>query len=90
MATQTQVQVIDADAHVVETERTWDYLEPSEQKYRPLLYTSPDDPITQYWVIDNQVRGLRFPTLAEQTVREMSRRSGRAMATPGRVPAHCG
>ena len=28
MATQTQVQVIDADAHVVETERTWDYLEP--------------------------------------------------------------
>ena len=32
MATQTQVQVIDADAHVVETELTWDYLEPSEQK----------------------------------------------------------
>ncbi len=82
MATQTQVQVIDADAHVVETERTWDYLEPSEQKYRPLLYASPDDPVSQYWVIDNQVRGLRFPTLAEQTVREMSRRSGRAMATP--------
>ena len=82
MATPTQVQVIDADAHVVETERTWDYLEPSEQKYRPLLYTSPDDPVSQYWVIDNQVRGLRFPTLAEQTVREMSRRSGRAMATP--------
>ncbi len=27
MATQTQVQVIDADAHVVETERTWDYLD---------------------------------------------------------------
>jgi len=61
MATQTQVQVIDADAHVVETERTWGYLEPSEQKYRPLLYTSPDDPVSQYWVIDNQVRGLRFP-----------------------------
>src|SRR5712692_5310099 len=82
MAIQTQVQVIDADAHVVETERTWDYLEPSEQKYRPLLYASPHDPVSQYWVIDNQVRGLRFPTLAEQTVREMSRRSGRAMATP--------
>ncbi len=46
MAIQTQVQVIDADAHVVETERTWDYLEPSEQKYRPLLYTSPDDPVS--------------------------------------------
>ena len=82
MATHTQVQVIDADAHVVETERTWDYLEPSEQRYRPLLYTSPDDPVSQYWVIDNQVRGLRFPTLAEQTVRDMSRRSGREMTTP--------
>ena len=30
MATQTKLQVIDADAHVIETERTWDYLEPSE------------------------------------------------------------
>ena len=40
MTTQVKVQVIDADAHVVETDRTWDYLEPSEQKYRPLLYTS--------------------------------------------------
>ena len=38
MTTQVKVQVIDADAHVVETERTWDYLEPSEQKYRPMLY----------------------------------------------------
>ena len=25
MALHTQIQVIDADAHVVETERTWDY-----------------------------------------------------------------
>jgi hypothetical protein len=25
--------VIDADAHVVENERVWDYLEPSEEKY---------------------------------------------------------
>ncbi len=82
MAIQTQVQVIDADAHVVETERTWDYLAPSEQKYRPLLYASPDDPVSQYWVIDGKIRGLRFPSLTEQTVREMSQRSGRQMATP--------
>jgi uncharacterized protein len=82
MAIHTQVQVIDADAHVVETERTWDYLAPSEQKYRPLLYASPDDLISQYWVIDGKIRGLRFPSLTEQTVREMSQRSGRQMATP--------
>ena len=82
MAIHTQMQVIDADAHVVETERTWDYLAPSEQKYRPLLYASPDDPISQYWVIDGKIRGLRFPSLTEHTVREMSQRSGRQMATP--------
>ena len=29
MATHTRLPVIDADAHVIETERTWDYLEPS-------------------------------------------------------------
>ena len=27
--------VIDADAHVVETRSTWEYLDPSQQKYRP-------------------------------------------------------
>ena len=27
--------IIDADAHVIETERTWDYLDESERKYRP-------------------------------------------------------
>ena len=82
MATQVKLQVIDADTHVVETEHTWDYLEPSEQKHRPLLYSSPHDPVSQYWVIDNKVRGLRFPTLGEQTVRAMSRRSGRHLETP--------
>lgn len=81
MATQTELQIIDADAHVMETEHTWDYLEPSEQRYRPLLYSSPNDAVSQYWVIDNKVRGFRFPTLAEQTVKEMSHRSGRNMET---------
>jgi len=38
MSKSTDFVVVDADAHVLETERTWDYLEPSEQKYRPLLY----------------------------------------------------
>jgi hypothetical protein len=25
------IPIIDADAHVIETERTWDYLDPSER-----------------------------------------------------------
>jgi len=82
MATETKLQVIDADAHVMETERTWDYLEPSEQKYRPLLFSSPDDPLNEYWMIDGKVGGFRFQTLAEQTVTGMAQRTGRGIATP--------
>ena len=51
MATQTKLQIIDADTHVLETERTWDYLEPAEEKYRPQLFSSPANPTRQYWVI---------------------------------------
>jgi len=29
---EVKANVIDADAHVIETERVWDYLEPSEKK----------------------------------------------------------
>jgi len=32
--------IIDADAHVVETEQTWDYLDPSDKKFRPQLFQS--------------------------------------------------
>ena len=82
MATQTKLQVIDADAHVIETERTWDYMEPSEQKFRPQLLSSPNDPTRQYWVIEDKIRGFRFPTLTEQQLRDMSQRSGRNVETP--------
>jgi hypothetical protein len=46
------LDVIDADAHVVENERVWDYLEPSEEKYRPMLTPSPQNPEKQIWVLD--------------------------------------
>src|SRR5919106_5802677 len=74
--------VIDADAHVIETERTWDYLEPSEQKFRPRLFYSPEDETRQYWVMDDKIRGFRFPTLSERQLRDFSDRAGRNFATP--------
>lgn len=74
--------VIDADAHVIETEHTWDYMEPSEQKYRPRLFYTPEDETRQYWVIDDKIRGFRFPTLSEQQLRDFSDRAGRNFATP--------
>jgi hypothetical protein len=65
---QTQTMVIDADAHVLESERTWDYLEPADRKYRPVPVTVPADPSIgrgrrDAWVIDGKIRGLRFPIL---------------------------
>lgn len=82
MPNQKDLEVIDADAHVIETERTWDYLEPSEQKFRPLLFSSPADPTRQYWVIDEKIRGFRFPTFSEQQLRDLSDRFGRNVSTP--------
>ena len=82
MTTQVKLQVIDADAHVVETERTWDYLEPSEQKYRPMLYTSPNNNVSDYWLIDGEIGRPFFPSLSEQKIEQLSKNSGRAMGTP--------
>src|SRR5262250_2699098 len=70
----TQTMVIDADAHVLESERTWDYLEPADRKYRPVPITVPADPAIgrgrrDAWVIDGKIRGLRFPLL---TVEELA------------------
>ena len=85
MTTITKVQVIDADAHVIETERTWDHLEPSEQQFRPSLYSSPDAPERQFWVVDGQICGFRFPTLSEMQMDEISKRRGRLVTTPAKA-----
>jgi hypothetical protein len=58
--------IIDADAHVIETQRTWDYLNSSDHKYRPKLCSAPEDPTRQYWVIDDKIAGFRFLTLSER------------------------
>ena len=74
--------VIDADAHVIETNRTWDYLAASEQNFRPKLYSAPEDPTRQYWVIDDKIAGFRFLTLSERELHEFAERAGRNFETP--------
>lgn len=73
--------VVDADAHVTETEQTWDYLEGSDQRFRPVLFGATDN-TKQYWVLDGKIRGVRFPTLSEHQVQELSAKAGRQLATP--------
>jgi predicted TIM-barrel fold metal-dependent hydrolase len=74
--------IIDADAHVIETEHTWDYLDLSERKFRPKLYSTPEDPTRQYWVIDDKIAGFRFLTLTERELHEFAQRAGRNFETP--------
>src|SRR5262249_14913273 len=74
--------VIDADAHVIETERTWDYLEKSEQKYRPTLVASAENPARQMWILDGENLGPKFPSPNERESEERLNRFGRAVATP--------
>jgi hypothetical protein len=53
------VLTIDADAHVVESERTWDYLEGSDNRYRPVPITvdMPQDKRKNFWIIGGRLIG---------------------------------
>ena len=73
--------IIDADAHVLETERTWDYLAPADQQYRPVLVGPRGDEGHERWMIDGKLRGLRFATLTEQEATRRAERTGRNVAT---------
>ena len=82
--------VVDSDAHVVETERTWDFMAPSDAKHRPEVVRDRDG--MDYWVIEGVKRGLaRGPAAAKGLSDKVSRRmvvddSKRLMEdVPGRV-----
>jgi len=47
--------VIDSDAHVVETERTWEFMDPADERYKPQILTGQDG--KRYWLVDGQVKG---------------------------------
>jgi predicted TIM-barrel fold metal-dependent hydrolase len=49
---------IDADAHVLETERTWDYLSASERDFRPRIVATPEveESGGESWLIDGRLQ----------------------------------
>lgn len=75
-ATSERTPIIDADAHVVETEHTWDFLEPEMEKYRPKLFSTPGES-NEYWVINGRIGGFRFATMTEKELKAQSERTGR-------------
>ncbi len=65
--------VVDSDAHVVETEHTWDFMDPSDAKYRPQIVAGEDG--GQYWLIDGKIRGrARGPVGAKGLAPSVSRK----------------
>jgi len=74
--------VIDSDAHLVETERTWEYMDPADERFKPVLAAHPTDPQTQWWMVNGKACGFRFATLNEQEVAARSQLQGRELATP--------
>jgi predicted TIM-barrel fold metal-dependent hydrolase len=73
---------IDSDAHVVESERTWDFMERADQKYRPLIVRPRGEGGGEYWFIDGKIRGLVRIVMTARQLAEVSERTGRAMETP--------
>ena len=49
--------IIDADAHVLETHRTWEYMEGTDKAYRPQIVTSSDHAggAGEYWLVDGRL-----------------------------------
>ena len=66
--------IIDADSHVIETEATWQYMEGTDVKFRPLIVASKTDPRGEYWLIDGRLRsrGGNVGRDAFQECRELS------------------
>ena len=82
MAVTQDFQAIDADTHVVESDRTWEYLDPADRKYRPTLVSSGGDTPTLHWLIDGKVSGHRTAAPDQRLLAEISERSGRDVDTP--------
>lgn len=73
---------IDCDAHVVETDHTWSYLSPSEERFRPRRVRPSGESPEEWWLIDGKLRGLVRTVVTAEELNALSRRAGRVMDTP--------
>src|SRR5262245_42229554 len=73
---------IDSDAHVVESEHTWDFMDSADQKYRPLIVRPRGESGGEYWYIDGKIRGLVRTSLTSKEIAAVAERTGRDMGTP--------
>ena len=82
MNSQNKNPVIDADAHVVECAHTWDFMDKSEEKYRPISLEAREEAGVrqQFWLVDGKVRGFRFAVLSDELMAKRQQQVGRKFA----------
>jgi predicted TIM-barrel fold metal-dependent hydrolase len=82
METANKDLVVDSDAHVVESTRTWEFMDPSEKQFKPIPLESREEAGVklQFWLIDGKVRGLRFPAFSQAELNRRAQQVGRKFA----------
>ena len=73
MATAVQTKIIDADCHVIETPRTYEFMREEDAKHKPIVLVREDGVGTdKYWFLEgrawrmNQNVGPEFPSAARE------------------------
>ncbi len=72
---------IDSDAHVVETPATWEYMDKSDQRYKPVLVTQ-EGWTRGLWIVEGESRGFARPTVTGRAFEALEERDHRKMAVP--------
>ena len=62
--------IIDSDCHVIESDQTWEYLDPQDIEFKPKAVDNPDRPDRPLWVIDGHARQRPFGTNSTGTTSE--------------------
>jgi hypothetical protein len=79
----TPPAVIDADAHVIKSNLTWDYLKPAEEKYRPKIAIDNSNPKIKKWDVNGEVRAFVVETVeAPDGIGTTAGKSDRNVGTP--------
>ena len=62
---------IDADAHVIETEHTWDYMDQGEAPFRPrtVSVNNPVEAVSEWWLVDGRIQPKQ-DNIGKETSRE--------------------
>src|SRR5215471_12874446 len=73
---------IDGDAHVMEGPQTWEYCDPSERKFMPVLLNPGPDADRQFWLVDGKIRGHVRHVIKPKDFHALAQASGRDMVVP--------